>query len=71
MTQMLIKYQFPKKEPYGANKSIKYFIGYKDYRVIRPLYIKLPEMIGYAKCFDSKETLSFKATDRRLLKKYT
>ena len=27
--------------------SLKYFIGYKDDYVIRPLFIKLPQMIGY------------------------
>ena len=43
-----------KKEPYATNKSIKYFIGYNDNDVIRPLCIKLPHMIGYVKCFDSK-----------------
>ena len=41
MTLMLTKHCF-KKEPYGTNKSIKYFIGYNDDDVIRPLYIKLP-----------------------------
>ena len=34
-----------KKEPYGSNKSFKYFIGYNDY-VIISLCIKLPQMIG-------------------------
>ena len=33
-----------KKEPYGTNKSIKYFTGYNgDDDVIRPLCIKLPQ----------------------------
>ena len=59
-----------KKEPYGTNKSIKYFIGYND-DDIRPLCIKLPQMIGYVKCFDSNETMSFKVIDNKLLKKYT
>ena len=36
-----------KKEPYGTNKSIKYFIGYNDDDVIKRLCIKLPQMIGY------------------------
>ena len=36
-----------KIEPYGTNKSIKYFIGYNDDDVIRPLCMKLPQMIGY------------------------
>ena len=33
-----------KKEPYGTNKSTKYFIGYNDDDVIKPLYIKLLQM---------------------------
>ena len=36
-----------KKEPWCANKSIKYFIRYNDEDVIRLLYIKLPQMTGY------------------------
>ena len=28
-------------------------------------------MIGYGKCFDSNKTISFKASDNKLLKKYT
>ena len=28
-------------------------------------------MIGYVKCFDSNKTISFKITDKKLLKKYT
>ena len=64
-----------KKEPYGTNKSIKYFIGYNDddddNDVIRPICIKLLQMIGCVKCFDSNETTSFKVIDNKLLKKYT
>ena len=42
-----------KKESYGTKNSLKYFIGYNDDDVIRPLCIILPEMIGYVKhqCF--------------------
>ena len=36
-----------KKEPYGKKKSLEYFIGYNDNDVIRPLYIKLPQMVGW------------------------
>ena len=62
----------PKKEPYGTTKSIKYFTGYDDDDdVIRPLCIKLPQMVGYVKCFDSKKAMSFKVTDKKLLKNYT
>ena len=56
-----------KKEPYGAKKSDKCFIGYNDDDVIRPLRIKLPQMAGSVKCFDSNKTVSFKVTDKKLL----
>ena len=32
------------------------------------LCIKLPQMIGYAKFFDDSKTMSFKVTDKKLLK---
>ena len=59
-----------KKESYGTKNSLKYFIGYNDDDVIRPLCINLPQMIGYAKHFDSNKTMSFKVNDNKLLKKY-
>ena len=59
-----------KDEPYGLNKSIKYFIGCNDKDDIRPLCIILPQMIGFVKCFDSNKTMSFKISDKKLLKKY-
>ena len=34
-----------KEEPYGIKNSFKYFIGYDDNDVIRPLCINLPQMI--------------------------
>ena len=37
--------------------------------VVRPLCIKLPQMIGYVKHFDSNKTMSFKVGDNKLLKK--
>ena len=49
---------------------LKYFIGYNDGDVIRPLCILLPKMIGYVKHFDSNKTMSFKVSDNKLLKKY-
>ena len=36
-----------KKEPYGTKNSLKYFIAYNENDVIRPLYIKFLQMIGY------------------------
>ena len=59
-----------KKESYSTKKSIKYFTGYYDIDVIRPLCIRLPEMIGYVKCFNSNKTMSFKVSDEKRLKKY-
>ena len=44
------------KDLHGTNKSNKYFIGYNDGDVIRPLCIKPPQMIGYVKHFDSNKT---------------
>ena len=58
-----------KKESYGTKYSSKYIIGYNGDDIIR-LYIKIPQMIGYAKYFDSNKTMSFKVRDERLLKKY-
>ena len=46
-----------KKESYGTKNSLKYFIGYNDDEVIRPLCINLPQMIGYVKNFDSNKTV--------------
>ena len=38
-----------KKESYSNKNSLKYFIGYNDNDVIRPLCIRLPQITGYAK----------------------
>ena len=59
-----------KEKSCGTKNSFKYFIGYNDDNVNRPLYIKLPQMIGYVKSFDSNKTMSFKVNDNELLKKY-
>ena len=40
------------EETYGTKKSFKYFIGYNDNDVIRPLCVKLSQMNGYAKKFE-------------------
>ena len=60
-----------KKEAYSKKSSIKYFIGYSDNDTIRPLCIKLPQMIEYVICFDSNKRMSFKVIDNKLLKNYT
>ena len=66
----LNKILISKKEPYGKKKSFKYFLGYNA-DVIRPLCIKVLQIIGYVTHFDSNKTMSFKVNDNRLLKKYT
>ena len=59
-----------KKESYRTKNSLEYFIRYND-GFIRPLCIKLPQMVGYVKYFYSNKALSFKVIDNKLLKKYT
>ena len=51
-----------KEEPYGSKISFKYFIRYNDDDVIRPLCIKLPQMIRYFRSFESGMTMSFKTS---------
>ena len=59
-----------KTELYGTKNSFKYFIGYNDNDVIRPLCVRLPQMTGYAKKFDENATMSFRANNKKLLKNY-
>ena len=59
-----------KKESYGTNTSFKYFIRYSDNDGIKPLCIKLSEMVGYVQHFESDKRMSFKVIDNNLLKKY-
>ena len=60
-----------KKEPYGKNNSLIYFIGYNDNDVIRPLCLKLSKMTGYINKFDeNKITMSLMIKDIQLLKNY-
>ena len=46
---------------YNSGKSVSF--GDKKVK-------KLPQMIGYFKCFESNKTMSFKINDNILLKKY-
>ena len=59
-----------KEEPYGTRNSFKYFIGYNYDDAIKPLCIKLPQMIGYVRKFEGNTTMSFKINDSKLFKKY-
>ena len=60
-----------KKEPCGNKNSFKYFIGFSDSDIIRPICIRLPQMTGYVTKFDENATMSFIVKDKQLLKKYT
>ena len=60
-----------KKETYGEYNSFKYFIGYNNNDVIRPLYLLLSQTIGYINKFDkNKITMSLMIKDIQLLKNY-
>ena len=41
-----------KEELYGTKSSFKYFTGYNDNDIIRPLCIRLPQMTGYDRKFE-------------------
>ena len=60
-----------KKEPYGTKNALKYFIGYNDNDAIRPLHLRLPQMIGYAENFNENASMSFRVNNnKQLLKNY-
>ena len=60
-----------RKEQYGKYNSFKYFMGYNDNDVIRPLYLRLLQMTGYINKFDENETtMPLMVKDKQLLKNY-
>ena len=63
-----------KKEQYGKYNSFKYFIGYNDNDVIRPLCLRLSKTTGYINEFnENKNTIimSLRVNDEQLFKKYS
>ena len=46
-----------KKEQYGKYNSFKYFIGYNDNDVIRPLYLFLSQTTGYINKFEKDKII--------------
>ena len=48
---------------------LKYFTGYND-DVIRPLFVRLPQMTGYFKMSNENVTMSFRFNNKQLLEKY-
>ena len=60
-----------KKEQHGKYNSFKYFIGYNDNDVIRPLCLFLSQTTGYINKFDkTKITMSLMIKDIQPLKNY-
>ena len=55
-----------KKESYSNKNSFKYFIGYNDNYIIRPLCIRLSQMTGYVRKFNENATMYFIVKDKRL-----
>ena len=59
-----------KKEKYGKHNSFKYFIGYNDNDIIRPLYLFISQTIGYINNFEkNKTTMSLSVKDKQLFRK--
>ena len=59
-----------KEEPYGTKNLFKYCIAYNDNDVVRPLCVKFTQMTGYVRKFEGNTTMSFKSSDKQLLKKH-
>ena len=55
-----------KKTPYVIKKSLKYFIGYKDNDVIRPLCLTLSKITSYNKKLDKNVIISLMVNDKQL-----
>ena len=54
-----------------SNGGFKYFIGYKESEIVKPLRIILPQMTGYIKYFENgRKNMSFVIKDDDVLDKY-
>ena len=54
-----------------SDDGFKYFIGYKEGEIVKPLCIILPQMIGYIKYFENGgKSMSFMVKDDDVLDKY-
>ena len=58
-----------KKEPYGTKNALKYFIGHNDNDVVRLLYLRVPQMIGYARRFNQNIVMSLRANNNSVTSK--
>ena len=65
-----------KKVSYSKNNSFKYFIGYNDNDIIRPLFVKLSQTTSYINKFKDKKTkittttMSLMVKDEQRFKNY-
>ena len=53
------------KKPYGTKNTFKYFIGYIDNDIIKPLCLRLPQLTGYAKKRNDNVTMLFRANNKQ------
>ena len=54
-----------------SDEDFKYFIGYQDNEIVKPLCFILPQMIEYTKYFENVgENMSFMIKDDNVLDKY-
>ena len=60
-----------KKEKCGKYNSFKYFIGYNDNDVVRPLYLFISQKTGYINIFEkNKMTMAVMVEDKQVLENY-
>ena len=52
------------------NEAFKYFIGYQEGGIVKPLCIMLPQMSGYIKYFENCKNMSFLIKNDELWEKY-
>ena len=54
-----------------SEKGFKYFVGYQEGEIVKPLCIILPQMIGYIKCFENGgKNMSLLVKDDEVREKY-
>ena len=55
-----------KKESYGTNNTLIYFIGYNDNNVITPLCLKLSKVTSYIRELKENITMALRVNDEQL-----
>ena len=54
-----------------SDEGFKYFIGYQEGKIVKPLCIMLPQMSGYIKYFENGDkNMSFSIKDDQVWEKY-